>query len=117
MLSALLTLIFIAFLQHFQCPQCFFSRAANAVFFIYLLAHTVDGDDDVRHSGSNQFLCRLLCQQHAVGANIGLGKGRAMGDDFEDILEQFDVTRLEAFMVLLNSGIIDIEHFKEIYYV
>lgn len=37
-------------------------------------------------------------------------------NDFEDLLEQFDVTRLEAFMLILNSGLIDIEQFKEIYY-
>ena len=37
-------------------------------------------------------------------------------NDFEDLLEQFDVTRLEAFMLLLNSGLIDNEQFEEIYY-
>lgn len=37
-------------------------------------------------------------------------------NDFEDLLEQFDVTRLEAFMLLLNSGLIDREQFEEIYY-
>ena len=37
-------------------------------------------------------------------------------NDFEDLLEQFNVTRLEAFMFLLNSGLIDIKEFKEIYY-
>jgi hypothetical protein len=36
-------------------------------------------------------------------------------NDFEDLLEQFDVTRLEAFMLLLSSGLIDTEEFKRIY--
>lgn len=37
-------------------------------------------------------------------------------NDFEYLLEQFDVTRLEAFKLLLNSGLIDPEQFEEIYY-
>jgi hypothetical protein len=37
-------------------------------------------------------------------------------NDFEDLLEQFDISKLEVFMHLLNSGLIDIEQFKEIYY-
>lgn len=37
-------------------------------------------------------------------------------NDFEDLLEQFDVTRLEAWMLLMNSGLIDQEQFEEIYY-